>query len=137
MKKGKLLLNWQKEPVGVYLGGNRIFVLKTQQKTFFSDKQMLGFFYQERGLSGANLEGVDLRGVDLRGVDLTGANLVNTNLRGAVLDRAVLSRAVLSRAYLRFAILQGANLQGANLEGAIYSKYTIWPTGFDKSRLSS
>jgi hypothetical protein len=27
MKKGELLLNWQKEPVGVYLGDNNVFYM--------------------------------------------------------------------------------------------------------------
>lgn len=116
MKKGELLLNWQKEPVGVYLGlkganHNKVFYIKTQQKEYLTDKQVLAFFYQENGLQGANLRHANLRHANLRGADLIGAKL-----EGADLNRAVLT--------------------GANLYGAKHDKSTIWPTGFNKSRLS-
>ena len=121
MKKGKLLLNWQKEPVVVYLGDNKAFCIKNQETYSYSNKQMLALFYQENGLQGADLEGVDLRfanlsGADLSGVDLRGADLYCANLYGANLEKA--------------------NLEGVNLEDAIHH-HTIWPSGFDKSRLSS
>ena len=137
MKKGKLLLNWQKEPVGVYLGDNNLFCLKKQKIYSYSNKQMLALFYQESGLQGANLSyanlyGVDLTGANLYGADLTGANLRGANLRGAVLRYANLYGAVLSGANL-----EGADLRYANLHAFHHDENTIWPVGFDKSRLSS
>jgi len=157
MKKGKLLLNWLKEPVGLHLGGNKVFWLKTQQKRRFSDKQMLACFYQENGLQGAvlsyvdlefaNLKGANLEGADLRGAHLLCANLTGANLKGANLEGANLTGANLRGANLRGAVLYGAVLSGANLEGADlryanlhgfhHDENTIWPVGFDKSRLSS
>ena len=147
MKKGKLLLNWQKEPVGVHLGNNNVFWLKDQKTYSYSNQQMLALFYQENGLQGANLSyanlyGVDLTGANLYGADLTGANLYDASLTGANLTGANLRGAVLRYANLYGAVLSGANLEGAdlryaNLHAFHHDENTIWPVGFDKSRLSS
>lgn len=107
MKKGKLLLNWMKEPVGVYLGDNRVFCIKKQETYSYSNKQMLALFYQEGGLEGVDLSGAILSGSDLRGAILRGADL------------------------------RGADLRGANLEGVKHNENTTWPIGFRKSRLFS
>jgi uncharacterized protein YjbI with pentapeptide repeats len=143
MKKGKLLLNWMKEPVGVYLGDNNVFWLINQSQSRINNKQMLACFYQENGLQGAdlssviltnaylrgaNLSGADLtyaylrfanlQGANLRGADLTGANLTHANLRGVNLRSADLRGANLRSADLRGVNLEGVNLEFANLEGA-------------------
>ena len=150
MKKGKLLLNWQKEPVGVHLGHNKVFYIKSQSQSYLNNKQMRALFYQESGLEGANLTetylyGADLRGANLTGADLTGADLYGANLTGANLSRANLLHtdlrdanlegANLEGAHLSYADLRCANLTGANLTGAKYDKSTIWPVGFDRSKL--
>jgi uncharacterized protein YjbI with pentapeptide repeats len=135
MKKGELLLNWQKEPVVVYLGDNKAFCIKNQETYSYSNKQMLALFYQENGLQGADLEGVDLRfanlsGADLSGVDLRGADLSGVDLRGADLYCANLYGANLAGVNLA-----GVNLSGADLRNVMYNRYTTWPEGFDESRL--
>ena len=117
MKKGKLLLNWLKEPVGLHLGGNKVFWLKTQQKRRFSDKQMLTCFYKENGLQGAVLSYVDLEFANLKGANLTGGYLDPANLR--------------------YANLRCADLRDADLRGVGHNRDTRWPEGFNKSRLSS
>ena len=147
MKKGKLLLNWQKEPVGVHLGDNKVFCLKKQKTYSYSNQQMLALFCQENGLQGANLSYAhllcaNLTGANLKGANLTGANLRGANLRGANLTGANLRGANLRGAVLYGAVLSGANLEGAdlryaNLHGFHHDENTIWPVGFDKSRLSS
>ena len=48
-----------------------------------------------------------------------------------------MSRADLSGANLSWANLSGANLSGANLYGATTDMYTVFPEGFDKSRLDN
>jgi uncharacterized protein YjbI with pentapeptide repeats len=150
MKKGKLLLNWQKDPVGVYLGHNKVFYIKSQSQSYLNNKQMRALFYQESGLEGANLTetylcGADLTGADLTGADLTGAdlyraklscaNLYRTNLEHADLSCANLSDANLIGANLSHANLSYADLRGVDLRGVKYNKSTIWPVGFDISKL--
>ena len=112
MKIGELLLNWQKEPVGVYLGDNNVFYIKNQKTHSYNNKQMLALFYQENGLQGVNLKGAYLRGADLSGAGLSGADLSGANLRGAY-------------------------LLGVNLHRVHHNENTTWPEGFNKSRLSS
>ena len=130
MKIGELLLNWQKEPVGVYLGDNNVFYIKNQKTHSYNNKQMLAYFYQEGGLEGADLESAILSDANLKGVNFKGANLKDANL-----SYTDLTGANLEGADLRSANLRSANLTGANLKGVIYSQNTIWPVGFDKSRL--
>ena len=142
MKKGKLLLNWQKEPVGVHLGDNKVFCLKKQKTYSYSNQQMLALFCQENGLQGANLSYAHLLCANLTGANLKGANLEGTNLTGADLYRANLSCANLTGGYLdpanlRYANLRCADLRGADLRGVGHNSDTRWPEGFNKSRLSS
>ena len=63
---------------------------------------------------------------------MSGANLTGANLTGANL-----SWANLSRADLYSANLYRANLTGANLSWATTDMYTVFPEGFDKSRLDN
>ena len=143
MKVGDLLLNWQKKPVAILTcnESNKVFWFQEEKCQKLTTRQMKALFFSEEGLEGANLsgaylycadltdanlEGADLSGVDLRAVVLRGANLRSTNLRDAVLYCADLTDAN----------LEGANLCGAKLEDAIHHR-TIWPDGFNKSRLSS
>jgi len=147
MKEGELLLNWQKKPVGIYLGDNKVFWFKDQVQDELSSKQMLALFYQEGGLEGANLEGVSLRYANLEGANLSGAELFCTNLDGADLRGANLTYAKLRGVNLRGAKLDGADLRGAYLRDAYlrdaklfrvkHNENTIWPVDFNKSRLFS
>ena len=59
------------------------------------------------------------------------------SMSGANLSWANLSRADLSRANLYRADLSRANLSGANLSWATTDMYTVFPEGFDKSRLDN
>ena len=114
MEEGELLLNWQKKPIAILLcnKSNRVFWFEKGTYEAITDKRMKALFFSEEGLQGS-----DLIGVSLKGANLMGANLYDADLRGA--------------------ILIGANLYDADLEGANHSKSTLWPSGFDKSRLSS
>jgi len=139
MEEGELLLNWQKKPIAILLcnKSNRVFWFEKGTYEAITDKRMKALFFSEEGLQGSDLIGVSLKGANLIGAnlfraDLRGANLYDANLRGANLIGANLYDAD-----LRGAILIGANLYDADLEGANHSKSTLWPSGFDKSRLSS
>lgn len=113
-------------------------------------------------LSCAHLIGADLTGAQLLAATLDWASLASADLRAASLQRASLQYtdlegANLQNADLREANLIGANLCGANLTGARldrsilrenlrgtedhhelrFDEETVWPDGFDQSRLPS
>ncbi len=77
--------------------------------------------YQDKDLSGIIFYGHDLTGMDLRGQNLVNVDFERTNLSNAQLQDAKLANANLT----------GANLTNANLTGAVYSRWTLFPAGFD------
>jgi len=125
---GKLVCEWTPEM--------QIELLKTDLRKWFgwavSNKLLPVWSMSGANLTGANLTGANLSWANLTGADLSGANLTGANLTGANLSWANLSRADLSRANLSW-----ADLSRANLSWATTDMYTVFPEGFDKSRLDN
>ena len=76
--------------------------------------------------TGANLSNVDLSNLNFRGVNLSGIDLSDRNISGINLSGAQLFETKLDHADL-----SDANLTDANLSSALFSIFTIWPTGYD------
>lgn len=89
------------------------------------------------GLDNARLQGVDLREADLERASLIEASLIGANLSKAFLIQANLSSADLSGADLSGTNLEGAVLHGTILIGATFTEETIWPDGFDPTRVGA
>ena len=91
-------------------------------------------------LNGANLSGADLEEANLSEANLSGANLGGTNLSSAILHGVQFDNADLTGAELKFADLSGARLDnatllGVNLRDVRYNDATIWPSGFDPTKV--
>jgi hypothetical protein len=115
---GKLVCEWTPEM--------QIELLKTDLRKWFGwavSNKLLPVW----SMSGANLSWANLSRADLSRANLYRADLSRANLSWANLSRADLSRADLYR----------ANLTGANLSWATTDMYTVFPEGFDKSRLDN
>ena len=88
------------------------------------------FSFEGQGVNlsgtGANLSNVDLSNLDFRGVNLSGIDLSDRNISGINLSGAQLFETKLDHADL-----SDANLTDANLSSALFSIFTIWPTGYD------
>ncbi len=95
-----------------------------------------GFKYRTSGAlgPGAILPGVVLRKSSVRGVDLRKANLRSADLRQADMRGARLQGADLRQARLQGARMERVQLKGTRLNGAIYSRTTVWPTGFNPDK---
>lgn len=149
MKVGDLLLNWQKKPVAILLcnESNKVFWFESRKHQRLSNAQKKALFFSEDGLQGVNLNDTDLADANLKGVNLRGAslycaslycaNLSDSNLSGCNLEGANLHYADLTGANLCSAYLSHADLDYAILTNVKHDKYTTWPEGFNKSRLSS
>jgi len=107
---------------------------------------LLGRFFQDANLSGANIRGTFLRRSNfkdanltntflrgtfflesnLSGADFSGAKLMGIFLINADLSNANLDSADLSSADLRGANLENANLNGANLTNILWNGQTNW-----------
>ena len=115
---GKLVCEWTPEM--------QLELLKTDLRKWFGwavSNKLLPVW----SMSGANLSWANLSRADLSRANLYRADLSRANLSWANLSRADLSRADLSR----------ADLTGANLSWATTDMYTVFPEGFDKSRLDN
>ena len=88
-------------------------------------------------LSGARLSFANLSGADLGATSLNHANMRHANLSGAKLFKADLDEANLIEANISGADLTEVDLSKAHLKKLIWDDSTIWPEGFDTSKLPS
>jgi hypothetical protein len=82
-------------------------------------------------MANANLANANLAYANLAYANLANTNLADANLAYANLAYANLANTNLADANLANAYLANANLADAYLAGATYTKYTIWPEGFN------